>query len=386
MADKKREPVKGYAGMYKIKRRDGYVYEIRYRARNDAGGWQQFSATFGSKDIAAAVLDERKAARRMGTHITPAKGRSTFGDLAAQWLDSKERKARTLKGYRHILDSWLAPWRHRPVAGLTYDDCQAVLVAMRKAGRHGQTVRNVYNVMRGVLDEAVASGCLAVNPAVAARRALPRSTTREAQFLTADQVATLAAALPTPYDLVVTVAAWSGLRAGELAGLRVRNVDPLRRRLLVDETVVALKGGLHADTPKSVKSNRTVPLPPTVARLLADYIASRGLAPDDYVFGNSDGTPLNHGAFYARHFKPAAVRCGLPGLRFHDLRHTYASLMRPYVDMLELSRRMGHSTYRLTADTYSHLYATDDPALDARLDAAFLAAQPLAPVPGIHAV
>ncbi|MDQ1629451.1 MAG: hypothetical protein QOI54_3195 [Actinomycetota bacterium] len=380
MADKKREPVRGYAGMYKIRRTKGVVYEIRYRARDDRGEWQQFSATFPTKEEAAAEMDERRAARRKGTHITPARGRRTFGDVTAQWLDSKDRKARTMKGYQHILDSWLGSWRHRQVSSITYDDCASVLVAMRTAGRHGQTVRNVYNVMRGVLDQAVEAGCIAVNPATPLRKRLPRSGERDVCFLTADQVATLSASLPAPYDLVVTFAAWSGLRAGEIAGMRVRNVDPMRRRVRVEETVVALRGGLQADTPKTPKSRRAVPLPASLAHLLADHIAARGLGPNDYMFGSPDGSPLNHGRFYQRIFKPAANGIGLPDLRFHDLRHTYASLMRPHLDMFELSRRMGHSTYRLTADTYSHLYETDDPTLDERLDAAFQAATTPSPV------
>lgn len=371
MTEKKRQAVRGHHGIYKIGRRRGWVYEIRYRARDEHGEWRQFSATFESLDEAHEALDERRASRHRGTHVTPSRGRTTFGDVAELWLEAKDRKPRTIKGYRHILESWLKPWRHRQVATLTYDDCQAIVNAMRKANRNAQTVRNVYNVMRGVLDEAVERKCIAINPAQPLRKRLPARSAREAAFLTAGEVQLLADALSAPYGLLVLTAAWSGLRAGELAGLRVRNVDPLRNRLRVEETVVALKGGLVPGTPKTEKSRRWVPVPPRLMARLQEHIVGRSAAPDDYVFGPGGEEPLNHGAFYQGLFVPAAEEIGRPGLRFHDLRHTYASLMRPHVDMLVLSRRMGHSTYRLTADTYSHLYEDDEVGTGAVLDAAF---------------
>jgi hypothetical protein len=84
----------------------------------------------------------------------------------------------------------------------------------------------------------------------------------------------------------VRLAAWSGLRAGELMGLRVPNVDPLWNEARVVETVPWAKGPTwHADTPKSVRSRRTVPeLPPALVTALLDHAAEQGLGPDDYVF------------------------------------------------------------------------------------------------------
>jgi integrase len=125
------------------------------------------------------------------------------------------------------------------------------------------------------------------------------------------------------------------------------------------------------------RSRRTVPIPPALARELAAHIAARRLRPDDRVFADPNGGLLRHERFYRCHWRPARKALGLPALRFHDLRHTYASLMHAQGrSMLEVSRWMGHSTYQLTADTYSHLWDGEDETLSGALDAAYLGADP----------
>ncbi len=279
-----------------------------------------------------------------------------------------------MESYRQTLATWLKPWLRRPVGSIAYRDVVALVSDMRKAGRQPQTIHNVFNVAHGILGHAVDAGYIAVNPSQRVRRSLPgRNDRPERHPLTAEEVLALAEQLPAPYDLVVRFAAWSGLRAGEITGLRVGRVNALRSEIAVVETVARLVGGGAPDTPKSRKSKRTVPIPGSLARELAAYIAARGLRPDAYLFGDENGKPLNHAAMYRRCFVPAAQAIGRPDVHFHDLRHTYASLMAPQVDMLELSRRMGHQSYAMTADIYSHLYEQDDPSKAAALDAAYMA-------------
>ncbi len=113
---------------------------------------------------------------------------------------------------------------------------------------------------------------------------------------------------------------------------------------------------------------------PPSQRQHAGLEASRhSLGHGDYVFGEADGGPLRYEAFYRKHYRPAVAAVGRADATFRALRHTYASLMAPHMDMLELSRRMGHQSYALTADVYSHLYERDDLAKAAALDAAYTA-------------
>ena len=127
-------------------------------------------------------------------------------------------------------------------------------------------------------------------------------------------------------------------------------------------------------TPKSARSRRTVPLPPTLARRLTAHVAAHGLTPDDYLFGRN-GAPLRRSHFYGRVFQPATRRAGLAGVRFHDLRHTFASLKAAQgYSGREVSAWMGHGSVSFTLDTYTHLFPVDDNLRD-RLDADFLAAE-----------
>jgi integrase len=114
-------------------------------------------------------------------------------------------------------------------------------------------------------------------------------------------------------------------------------------------------------------------IPASLTRELAAHVGAQALGLDDYLFGDGD-EPLNHAALYRRYFVRAAQAIGRDDVHFHDLRHTYASLMASHIDMLELSRRMGHQSYAMTADVYSHLYERDDPAKAVALDAAYSAA------------
>jgi integrase len=146
--------------------------------------------------------------------------------------------------------------------------------------------------------------------------------------------------------------------------------------------VAQTKGAPCVGTPKSGRSRRDVPIPPALARELAAHIAAGKLRPDDRVFPDPEGGLLRHEHFYRCHYRPARAALGLPTLRFHDLRHTYASLMHAQGrSMLEVSRWMGHSTYQLTADTYSHLWDGEDETLSTALDAAYLGASPSNVVP-----
>ena len=358
----------------KRERAGGTRYEVRWR---EPGGTTR-SRTFGTRDEAKTHLLAVQHSKAQKTYVPHAKGQVPFSEVAEKWLGHRARKPRTLALYRSMLGSWLKPWQDRPIVSITYDDVDALITSMRRAGRSPQTILNVFSVANGVLRHAVKAGHLTVNPAATMREDLAKTDedAHERRPATAPQVQALAALLPPDFGLVVRFAAWSGLRAGEIAGLRVRCVNVLRNEVRVEETVVRLDGALCPGTPKSKRSKRRVPIPPSLARELAAHIAGRGLGPDAYVFGDGD-QPLNHAALYRRCFVPARVALGLPDLRFHDLRHTYASLMAPHITMLELSRRMGHQNYAFTANVYSHLYETEDPNEAAALDALYTAAGPL---------
>jgi integrase len=161
------------------------------------------------------------------------------------------------------------------------------------------------------------------------------------------------------------------LRAGEIGALRWKRIDLLGGSVEVTEDVGEVAGHGLVFGPTKTYARRRVPLP----RFLADELA--GYQPHPYdaealVFTGPDGGPLRHRNFYGCHFRPAIAQAGLPdGLRFHDLRHTYAALLiAEGAHARALMERMGHSSITVTLNTYGHLlpgleaHLTD--ALDAR--------------------
>lgn len=378
----RREPTRT-AGVSKLRRRKGVVYEARWRARDpDTGEWTGYSGTFPKLEEAEAHLDEQRHARRTGAFIPPSKGRTTFAEVFAgreEALRIKGRKEDTLAGYRRVADTWLREWWHRPVAGIGRVDVQAIMARMRKAGRKPQTMHNTFNVIHGTFKHAVRTGCIAVNPAAGEREEMLPSAgrTNEPTPLTAGQVEALASLLPTPYGLLVRFTAWSGLRAAEIVGLRVQDVLVLHAEVHVVQAVHRRGGEVHVGTPKSKKSTgRHVPIPPTLARQLAEHVAEHGLGPDNYVF-TVNGEPVNYSSFYKHIFKRAVRELGMPTLRFHDLRHTFAALkLGQGYGIHEVKEWMGHATVNTTVDLYGKWVRGDEDGRRAKDDAAFLAVQP----------
>jgi integrase len=154
----------------------------------------------------------------------------------------------------------------------------------------------------------------------------------------------------------------------------------LRRRVEVTESVSEVKGRLVFGPTKTYQ-NRSVPIP----RFLCEEIslALTGKNSGEFVFSSPEGGPFRHGNFYARHFKPALRRAGLPEtVRFHDLRHTFAGLLiAEGAHPRAIMERMGHSSITVTLNTYGHLLPGLEErlteALDARGREARLAAGPV---------
>jgi integrase len=354
-------------------RADGPRYEARWQEPDGTPRGK----TFRTREEAKAHLVAVAHSVNQGVYVPQAQAQTPFRQVVEEWLTKgKPRKPRTVELYRSMVATWLGAWLDRPVGGIGYADVGGVVATMRTAGRSPQTIHNVFNVAHGVLAYALDAGYIATNPAARVRRNLPDRAEHdpaERRPLTPEQVQALAALLPEPYGLVVRFAAYSGLRAGEVAGLRVKRVNVLLHEVRVEETVVRLGGALVPGTPKSRRSRRTVEISPVLAREVGAYIAARGLGPEAYVFGNPDGSPLDMQAMYRQHYRRARVKIGRPDVTVHHLRHTYASLMAPTTEMLELSRNMGHQNFAFTANVYGHLYGKKDPKRAAVLDALYLA-------------
>lgn len=198
------------------------------------------------------------------------------------------------------------------------------------------------------------------------------------RFASEDEVAAIAATIDKPYGVLVVMAAYSGLRAGELAALRVKDLDLMRGRVHVRQAVSEVHGRLIYGIPKSGKS-RTVSVPTFLREMLSEHVADFADDPDHLVFSSLDGGPLRRSNFYRRHFRPAADALGLHDLRFHDLRHSCASfLIASGAHPRAIMERLGHSSITVTMDVYGHLLPSLDDDLTDALEARFRSVSPAA--------
>ncbi len=348
----------------------------RWQARRcEADGTRVSLGSWRTRADAEHALVLAEADELRGERVLDATG--TVAEWAARWLDDGRTRWRpsTANGHAAKLRTLVLPdVGDVPLARL---DRSAVLDWAARLSARGlapATVRQAAIVLRGVAEMAVARGELQANPVTGLRLGANRRS--EPQFLTVEQVEALAheiehpperhggngARLATPatypsYGLLVRFAAYTGLRAGETTALRRRRVNLEQRTVQVSESATEVNGKLVFGLPKSSRP-RVVPIPEPLLEDLRRHLAERvDAAPDALVFTATDGGPLRHGNFSARHFRPAAARAGLPAIRWHDLRHSYASLMiAGGVHARTLMELMGHSSITVTMDVYGHLY------------------------------
>ncbi len=259
-------------------------------------------------------------------------------------------------------------------------------------------MRGAYISLSKVFAYAAKHRLIATNPCDVVEQ--PRVAKADRAFLDPDQVRAIADKLDTfePYGLIVRFAAYTGLRAGELAALRIRDVNLLHRRVEVRRTLHRVKGGWEIGTPKSARSTRDVPLGRSLIGELTEYLSQHPRRnepeapfwPGRVPGGAGDVRLLDYDrqfdvASVARYyFKPALAELGLSGYRWHDLRHFYASVCAAAgIEIRKVSRWMGHANINTTDSIYTHLFnGTHDEDMD-RLDAAAQQSSTVAPLRAI---
>ena len=232
----------------------------RWRARYRDLSGRSRSQTFDRKIDATRFLERTAADLQRGEWTDPALRRSTFGSWSETWFETTAAlKPSTRVGYRHALDRRVLPnWGDRPLGTIDRAEVRTWVAGMIEEGLSPKWVRNVVSIFSLVLELARDGGAIRDNPARGIR--LPRSARPEPRFLTAEEVERLADATREEYRFFILLAAYSGLRPGEMCGLRVRRLDLLRRRIHVAETLQPIRGVLTSGPPKTYEV-RAVPLP-----------------------------------------------------------------------------------------------------------------------------
>jgi integrase len=332
---------------------------------------QQWVTVRGTKKDAERRLSELLNQLDTGTFVKPRK--IAVGEYLQQWLaDYAELHCspKTIESYRQVINSHIMP----ELGGIKLVELEArhlqtMFAKKRESGLSARTVRYLYSLMSQVLRYAVRQGIL--NRNVAQNTEPPRVEHRELNTIRPEQINIfLEAARETSHYALFYLLLHTGLRRGEALALKWKNVDMglaslgVQAYISVTLSLGKVDGKTYIREPKTSSGRRRVALPPSLTLVLQQHklkqqesfaLLGKILTDDDYVFCHHDGTPLDPSTV-SHSFAHALRKAGLPPMPLHGLRHSHATLLlqagtHPRVVM----ERLGHSSIRVTLDTYSHV-------------------------------
>lgn len=344
------------------------------RIRGDDGQLRAAPTTFATKVEADRWLASVVTDKAQGRWVDPRAGRVVLRAFAEEWMQGKAALApKTVELYEYLLARLiLPPLGDVEVGDLTPARVRAWRAGLLRAGRPGpSTVAKAYRLLSAMMATAVIDDVVSRSPCLEKGAGVERAP--EMRVATPEEVAAIAAAIAPCYRALVLTAAYAGLRWGELAGLRQKNLDLLHRRLTVAEQVIELRGGeLLVREPKSAAGRRVVHLPGGLVTELRHHVAQHVRPdPEGLVFTTPRGGPLRQNNFRSRDWYPAVAAAGVERLRFHDLRHVAGTLATVSgATIREVQARLGHAS-PAAAYRYQHVLESRDAEIADRLDTLF---------------
>lgn len=327
-------------------------WQVRYRDRS--GEHHTAPVTFRTKAEAHSYLSSIETDLARGQWLDQRRATVLFEDWSADWLASTVnlRPSSRARDESYLRSLILPTFGQIQVGEIDHLMVRAWVGELVDTGRAPATVVKAAQVLGKILTAAVEARLIAMSPVKGVP--LPRIDRVEMRFLTPREIDRLAETVDPRYRAAVLVAAYCGLRAGELFGLKVNRVDLQRRQLDIAEIVVEVRGEITVGPPKTRAGRRSVPVPAIVADELTTHV--QGRVPEEYVFPAPAGGPVRLGQWRQRFWIPAVERAGLAPLRIHDLRHTAVALwLAAGANPVDVARRAGHSSVVTVLDRYGHL-------------------------------
>lgn len=295
-------------------------------------------------------------------------GELTVAAYLARWIDTAAVALRdkTALQYRRAIANYINPHiGQMRLLELRLDRIEQFYARLGQEGRGVRTIRIVHNILHKAFEQAVRYNYIVRNPTQGA--ILPRYRQQEMQVLDEGEVSRLlVTAQGSPYETFFRLAVMTGMRLGELMGLRWADLSWQHGTLHVQRQVQRVDGqGWQYVEPKTRASRRIVPLSSQMLMALRAHQKQQKLQRElkgarwdenGLIFTNSVGNPLD-ASNMRKEFNRVLAAAGLPRVRFHDLRHTAASLMlNNHVPLIVAARMLGHQRPSVTLDIYGHLY------------------------------
>lgn len=368
-----KKPTRNASGSGSIRQRPDGTWEARYTVGRDPGtGRQVQKSVYGKtqkevrQKLTAAThdLDE-------GTYLAPS--RMTVSQWLEKWLNeyTANLKPYSLRSYRSQVKNHIVPFIGAvKVQELSPDMIQRMYNRLHKElNLSPKTLRSIHGILHVALDALVEDGVLKHNPATACRKRLPKVVKQEMTCIADEELTRFMEAIKgDSFENLFLVDLFTGLRQGELLGLRWANVDFDKCCITIDRQLyMPPKGGSYTLEPLKNRKVRVIYPAPFVFTILkrerAHQLQNRLQAGSMWnegdlkglVFTNGFGRYLSHKTVY-KHFKKAVEASGIPSVRFHDMRHSYAvAALRSGDDIKLVQENLGHATAAFTLDTYGHV-------------------------------
>ncbi len=345
----------------------------------------------GTKKAAQVELIRRLAEVESGTAVDPSK--LTVAEYVRGWLDgSNDLSPETLERYRQLAEQQIMPHLG---ATLLQKLCPAQIhdwhaILLKSGGASGRplsarTAGHAHRVLHRALEQAMQLEIVGRNVAHAVRP--PKVESTEVAILIAEQITEVLARLDgRPLHAIAALALGTGMRRGEICAVTWGAVDLDGATLRVERSLEETKDGLRLKSPKTAHGRRIVSVPPMVIGILrthqrqqAEQRLSLGLGrtvPADFMFARPDGSPLSPDNL-SRDWRRGVKALKLPAIMFHALRHSHASaLIAAGLDLVSVSRRLGHGSPSITLRVYAHAFSTTDTAAAQAIEAVMKGAKP----------
>lgn len=304
-----------------------------------------------------------------------------FGDWMDFWYQNFSKpkiRQTTMECYENRIYNHIIPEIGKiPLCKLTQNDLQQFYARLKKGGRRrlveyygeglsDRMVRSCHTTCRTALEKAVTEGLITTNPAIGCR--LPPKKAKEMQVLTQDEIRRfLIQANEEGYYEFFLLELTTGMRRGEILGLQWKDVNFATGELHIRRQVVKKGAQAQITKPKTKSSIRTLILPPDMLNILAVHKKN---ATCEWVFPSpvKEGEPRNPDSIYGK-FQKILKRAGCKKIRFHDLRHTFATMaLENGMDIKTLSAMIGHISAETTLNIYSHITDTMQQQAAVRID------------------
>lgn len=369
----------GEGGFFHDEKRGIWIFQVRFTDATGKRGRKKFAA----KTKREAMQKGREFLENIQQGMSVDHDKMTVGDWSERWLKEYVKphvRPRTCEKYRSCFDRYVIPfYGAMPLRELNASDLQAHFNGLRRNGRadgtglSASTVRATRRYFCMCLDDAVRAGLLLNNPVRNTKPA--KLIKKEYVVLDKNQVARMiqaAAEIDSPVmcrvmPVLLALTAHTGMRQGEVFGLKWEDVDLDHACIFIRRSLAHVIGkGAVFQEPKTKNSRRRILLLKEDVDVLRHYQEWQQQYAEDLgdkyamrelVFASPFGTPISPTNFTRRYFRPLLRRCGIDeAFTFHGLRHTHATLLlQQGVNPKIVQERLGHSSIKVTMDTYSHV-------------------------------